>query len=323
MDDSIILFTKTSFILYLCTMSESYVVPQGGKPQFLNQLAPKVFQWVASKAKAKKAIAAGELLVNGKQVNWDHKVFGGDEITLKQKTKVEAVSKHKVYEEKIPVVYEDEHLAVLNKPGGMPVNGNQFKTLENALPYNLKWSKEPDALDRMRPLHRLDGPTCGLVMIAKTERAQVAMGRQFQFKEIRKRYKAVVIGRLKDRKGTVEFPIEGKESISQYESVDSKKSAKYEALTLVNLYPVTGRTHQLRIHMSKLGHPIVGDKFYSNGADVLNGKGLLLCSDKLWFDHPITGKEVEVEIYIPKKFKAVMERESQRAGKPSRQRRRY
>ncbi|WP_109832698.1 RluA family pseudouridine synthase [Reichenbachiella versicolor] len=293
-------------------MTESYIVPKGGKPQFLNLLAPKVFKWLASKAKAKKAIASGELKVNGKQVNWDARVFSGDEITFSQKGRQQATPKRKVYQEKIPVIYEDEHLAVLNKPGGIPVNGNQFKTLENALPYNLKPSKEPDALEMIRPLHRLDGPTCGLVMVAKTDRAQVAMGKQFQFKEIRKRYKAVVIGKLKESKGTIEKPIDGKKSTSEYEVLTSKPSAKYKALTLVNLYPVTGRTHQLRIHMSEIGHPVVGDKFYSGNQDVLQGKGLLLCSDKLWFDHPITGEKTEVEIKIPNKFITVMERESQR-----------
>lgn len=292
-------------------MPEIYTLGKKERPQFLNVLAPKVFKWIASKAKARKAITSGELLVNGKSVKTDARVFPGDVISYETKSKSKA-SKRKVFEQKIEVVFEDEHLAVLNKPGGMPVNGNQFKTLENALPFNLSASGEPDALEIMRPLHRLDGPTCGLVMIAKTDRAQVAMGRQFQFKEIRKRYKAVVVGELTSLKGTIDQPIDGKKSISEFEVVDSKKSLKNKALTLVDLYPVTGRTHQLRIHMSDLGHPIVGDKFYSKDVDVLQGKGLLLCSDKLWFTHPITNKDVEVEIEIPNKFRSVMEREHQR-----------
>ena len=86
-------------------------------------------------------------------------------------------------------------------------------------------------------------------------------------------------------------------------------------LTLVNLYPVTGRTHQLRIHMSELGHPVIGDKFYSKGLRCISGKGLMLCSDKVWFNHPITDKPIEVEIEIPNKFRKYMEREAHYASK--------
>lgn len=293
-------------------MLESYTLSKKDKPQFLNKLAPNVFPLVASKAKARKAISEGHLRVNGQQVNYDARVFPGDVITLERPAFAKSKSNRKIFEQKIDVVFEDDHLAVLNKPGGMPVNGNQFKTLENALPFNLKPSLESDALDIMRPLHRLDGPTCGLVMVAKTDRAQVAMGRQFQNKEIRKRYKGVVIGKPEELKGMIDQPIQGKKSISEYKVLESKPSFKYEHLSMVNLFPITGRTHQLRIHMSDLGHPIVGDKFYNKNQDILAGKGLLLCSDKLWFKHPITGKCLEVEINIPKKFYAVMEREEAR-----------
>lgn len=295
-------------------MQEDYVLGKNENPQFLNRLAPKVFQWVASKAKAKKAIAAGDLRVNGKQVAFDAKVFPGDKITYVRGENPEVkTTAAKVFKQSIEVVFEDDHLAILNKPGGLPVNGNQFKTLENSLPFNLRPSTEPDALDRMRPLHRLDGPTCGLVMVAKTERAQVEMGKQFQEKQIRKRYQAVIIGQLKDTKGVIELPVDGKKSISEYEVARSVKSKKYGNLSLVHLYPVTGRTHQLRIHMSDMGCPIVGDKFYSRDFDVLQGKGLFLCSDQLSFRHPLTKDIIKAEINPPNKFHAYMDRENKRA----------
>lgn len=295
---------------------ETYTHPKNSKPQFLNNLAPSIFKYVASKAKARKMMASGELLVNGEKVGYDVRVFPGDVITrheLAGKAKVKI--NRKVYQEKIEVVFEDDHMAILNKPGGLPVNGNLFKTLENTLPFNLKPSKEKDALDIMRPLHRLDGPTCGLVLVAKTERAQVIMGQQFEQKTIRKRYKAVVIGKLKNEKGSIDTPIEGKPCLTEYEVENTSRSAKYNDLTLVNLYPVTGRTHQLRIHMSEMGHPVIGDKFYSDDNDITNGKGLMLCSDKVWFKHPITNKPIEVEIDIPNKFRKYMEREAHYASK--------
>ncbi|MCV9386392.1 RluA family pseudouridine synthase [Reichenbachiella ulvae] len=295
-------------------MQEYYELGKKEKPQFLNRLAPKVFEWVVSKAKAKKAIASGAILVNGKPVAYDAKVYPGDKISfnLNDGAVINRTSA-KVFEQKIEVAYEDQHLAVLNKPGGLSVNGNQYKTLENTLPFNLQLSKEPDALDQMRPLHRLDGPTCGLVMVAKTERAQVLMGRQFQEKKIRKRYQAVIVGKLEPSKGTVDLPVDGKKSLSEYETVKTGKSLKYGDLSLVHLYPVTGRTHQLRIHMSEMGCPIVGDKFYSKGIEVLNGKGLMLCSDQLVFSHPISKKQITVQIDVPNKFNTYMKREDRRA----------
>ena len=295
---------------------DRYEVPKNSRPQFLNVLAPTLFKFLASKSRARKAILNGELLVNGQKAVSDTKVFGGDIIEFKKK--VQGNKKKglkKVYKEKLPVVYEDVHMAVLNKPGGIPVNGNQFKTLENTLPFNLKESREEDALAIMRPLHRLDNPTCGLVLVAKTERAQVIMGRQFEKKTIRKRYKAVVVGKVKEAKGRLNSSIDGKPSLTEYEVVKVTTSAKYGYLSLVNLYPVTGRTHQLRIHMSELGHPIIGDKYYSKAVEVLNGKGLMLCSDKVWFKHPISNDSVEVEINIPNKFERYMEREEKYLAK--------
>lgn len=294
--------------------TESHTVPKGTKPAFLNSYAPKIFTFIASKAKAKKAIVNGELLVNGNLVNYDSKIFAGDVITtVIQKSTHQKEKLKKVYEQKIDIAFEDEHLGILNKPGGIPVNGNLFKTLENTLPFNLKYSKEQDALGIMRPLHRLDGPTCGLVLVAKTERAQVTMGQQFEQKTIRKRYKAVVVGKIDQEKGEINSPIDKKKSLTEYEVIRTYKSQKYGFLTLINLFPITGRTHQLRIHMSELGHPIVGDKQYSNEVEVLNGKGLFLCSDKVWFKHPISDEKTEVEIKIPNKFSTYLKRESERS----------
>lgn len=291
---------------------EEYIIPKKQRPSFLNALAPKVLEFVASKAKARKAINAGEILVNGRKATVDTKVQGGDVISYHSKKGTPSPKKatSKVFEEKLEVVFEDEHMAIINKPGGLPVNGNQFKTLENALPFNLKPTAEEDALDIMRPLHRLDGPTCGLVLSAKTERAQVVMGQQFEKKTIRKRYKAVVIGTLKESKGTIEDLVDDKPSKTEYEVIHSSKSSQYGTLSLVNLFPITGRTHQLRIHMSNLGHPVIGDKFYSKEHPVQEGKGLLLCSDKVWFNHPVTEKPIEVEINVPNKFRKYMERQA-------------
>ena len=280
-----------------------------GKPQYLNKVAPRLFPELASKAKAKKAISSGELRVNGQRVRDDARVFDGDALTYESSSRPEAAPQ-KVYEEELEVLYEDEHLAAVHKPGGLPVNGVQLKTLEKALPANLKPSTEPDALDYPMPLHRLDVPTTGIVLVAKTNRAQVVMGQRFQQKEVQKRYQAVVVGTLPQSQGEVAEPIDRKPSTTRFEVVQTGPSVDYGNLSLVKLYPVTGRTHQLRIHMAHLGCPIVGDKQYSGRVRVLAGKGLMLCADQIAFKHPVTEELIQVETQIPNKFIKYMEREA-------------
>ncbi|MEL6538137.1 MAG: RluA family pseudouridine synthase [Bacteroidota bacterium] len=285
-----------------------------GKPQFLNKLAPQLFPELASKAKARKAISAGELTVNGQRVHPDARVVAGDEISLKglsaKGTQTQAGASRRVYDLEVAVLYEDDHIAAVHKPGGIPVNGVQLKTLENALPKNLAPTRETDALEYLMPLHRLDAPTTGLVLIAKTNRAQVIMGQRFQQKEVNKRYQAVVIGELPQAQGEVNEPIDRKPSTSRYEVVETVPSATYGSLSLVKLYPVTGRTHQLRIHMAHLGCPIVGDKQYSGEMEVLAGKGLMLCADEVSFHHPITEEPLTITTEVPRKFIKYMEWES-------------
>jgi len=286
-----------------------------GKPQFLNKLAPQLWPELASKAKARKAISAGELTVNGQRAHPDARVISGDEIAFnalqsKDTISPKAATNRRVYDLDLEVLYEDGHVAAVHKPAGIPVNGVQLKTLENALPRNLKPTKEADALDYPMPLHRLDAPTTGIVLVAKTNRAQVIMGQRFQQKQVTKRYQAVVVGQLPQLKGEVNEPIDRKPSTSRYELVETVPSKAYGHLSLVKLFPVTGRTHQLRIHMAHLGCPIVGDKQYSGDTEVLTGKGLMLCADQVSFHHPVTEKPLTIETAVPRKFTKYMEWES-------------
>ncbi len=288
--------------------SQEHIVPKSIKSEFLNKYAPKVFADLASKAKAKISIGKGEILVNGDKVNYDHKVFAGDKVTFLRKSNSSKV-KRKIFEEKLEVLFEDDEMAVVFKPGGLAVNGNSFKTLENALPYNLKKSNKTDALPFPRPVHRLDAPTTGLVLCAKTEKAQVSLGQQLESKKITKRYKAVLAGRLKETTGEINSLVDKKPSTTKYKVLKSHKAHSYEYVTMVDLFPVTGRTHQLRIHMKEQHCPIIGDKLYGDEFKIINGKGLLLCSDQVEFYHPVTGELTKVETSIPKKFEKFYQRE--------------
>ena len=199
------------------------------------------------------------------------------------------------------ILYEDEHLAVIYKPAGILVSGNKRFTIENALAFNLTKSKEADALLRPEPIHRLDYPTSGALLIGKTVRAVMALNQKFEDRSIFKSYTAVTIGNMNEA-GTIETPIDDKPSRSDYKKLISITSEKYSALNLIALNPHTGRRHQLRKHLSQLGHPIFGDHLYGVEGLILKGKGLFLHATQLQFEHPITKEEIVVIAPLPKKF---------------------
>jgi RluA family pseudouridine synthase len=220
----------------------------------------------------------------------------------------------KQYHLNFNIVYQDEHFAVVDKPGGIPVSGNQFKTMQNALIGKFDTSSEPDALEWPKPVHRLDAATCGVLLVAKTAKSLMLLGQMLERKEIDKKYCAVVKGDIPEE-GVINTLIEEKRSETEYKRVYSVPSLRNGFLSLVDLYPKTGRTHQLRIHMSGAGHPIMGDVIYDREEEVFKGKGLFLCAVGLRFIHPITNEEIVVQIDEPAKFETLMKREEQRFEK--------
>jgi 23S rRNA pseudouridine1911/1915/1917 synthase len=170
----------------------------------------------------------------------------------------------KEVEIKINVLYEDSHCAVVEKPAGLQTNGvNRLRTLENALSYNLKKSEEASAFPP-RPVHRLDLMTGGLVIVAKTRKAAQYFCKQFESRNVRKRYRAILVGNLAQDSGIVNSEIDGKDAVTEYKVVHRTESIHGGCVTTVDLWPKTGRKHQLRKHMAGLGFPIVGDKLYHN-----------------------------------------------------------
>jgi 23S rRNA pseudouridine1911/1915/1917 synthase len=297
---------------------ETHIIPTTVKSQYLTVYAPTVFKYLTSKAKTKQAILSGHLKVNGNKVGESQIINPNDILDLTAVVQViNKTKKTKGFDLEVEVCYEDEHIAAVNKPSGLQVMGNQLKTLENCLPYNITPSAEKDALEFPVPVHRLDEPTSGIVLIAKTHRAQVILGKMFQEKKIHKRYKALIIGKLVGM-ADINVPIERQPAHTQYKAVKNCPSFLYDAVSIVELFPVTGRTHQLRIHMSELGHPIIGDKFYTKGHKLYDEKGLFLCSDLVSFEHPFTKKSIKIEIKIPSKFSRFLEREATGAKKLAR-----
>ena len=192
---------------------------------------------------------------------------------------------------------------MIRKPAGILVSGNRFKTIANALAQNIKQSNLPDATTP-QPVHRLDYPTTGILLVGKTRSSIRALNKMFEDNEIKKTYYAVTIGEMGLRRKIIS-KIDGKESQSNYTIKESVPSKKFGILNLVKLKPQTGRRHQLRKHLSSIGNPILGDKEYGIENLILSGKGLYLHADSLKFTHPFTNKKVHIKDELPQRFKKI------------------
>lgn len=276
-------------------------------PTRLSNYCIDIFEYLPSKKSVKKAIKAGRFQVNNEVKNTGYFVQSGDIIELLESTKPIG----EVLELKLEIVFEDEYLAVINKPAGLAVSGNFFKNVANALPFNLKKSSAVDALRKPLPVHRLDGLTSGLLLISKTKTSSIHLGQQFENQGITKQYQALAMGEIA-KNGIIDSPVDGKKSLTHFEVAKSIQSLQSGQLSLVNLFPKTGRTHQLRIHLASIGCPILGDALYGKEGHILKGKGLFLSAVELTFIHPISKEKMNLKIDAPNKFLRRMELEERR-----------
>ena len=276
----------------------------GGKVPIMEYCA-RSFPILGSKTAVKKAILKEQVLLNDKLATINDFVRNGDLIQL-LKQEVKPVTKSK-FDMDMPVVYEDDYLIIVDKPGGIAVNGNRNKTVENALIALAQKTTQKDALPMPTAVHRLDVPTKGLVMFAKTKTALIRLNKAFQNGEVSKVYYAIVHGKT-PAKGLINTPIDDKPSETEFELIKTAKGRGRgaEELSLVKLMPITGRTHQLRIHLQRIGHLVLGDKQYAGRQRTLLKKGLFLCACELHFLHPITKAPMKIQIPIPKRFKRLV-----------------
>lgn len=284
----------------------THLIPDGIESMRIDRYLPGVWPQIPTRSSALKAGKRGLLLLDGQKVEPSRFIRGGQEIALLEDPQTIPPT----FNFPIPILYEDEEMALIHKPPGLPVSGNRHKTVEHALPANLTPSTAPDALRWPRPVHRLDVRTQGVLVVAKTASAIAFLSKEFEERRVQKTYEAVVLGAL-EGEGTIDTPIEGRPSKSRYQALQTVKSLHVDALTWVRLWPETGRTHQLRIHLSQLGHPILGDDLHTHAGPILRGNGLFLAAVALAIRHP-DGQIIEAKIDTPQKFHTHMAREARR-----------
>lgn len=276
---------------------ETHIVPLQKISIRIQEYAVGIFKKVATKSAIKKAIKKELILVNSLPTSTATMIVGGETITLLESDEETIQTNLKL---KLEVVYEDDYLAIINKPAGILVSGNKFKTIDNALMQNLQKSTQSDAV-RPRPVHRLDYPTTGLLLIGKTSSSILALNQLFETKEIQKTYHAITIGKM-ETDGIISSPVDDKQSESIYSVLNTVPSKRFHLLNLAELSPKTGRRHQLRKHLTSIGNPILGDQEYGIEELILKGKGLYLHASQLDFTHPFTKETMVIKSELPKRF---------------------
>lgn len=275
-------------------------------PTRLLNFCDGLFDSLPTKSSLKKAFKRNEIFVNHAPASSGYWIKDGDTVQLMDLE----LQPPKPYNLPLNILYEDDFLAAIEKPAGLPVSGNSYRTLQNAVAGLLKLSSQPDALPWPKPAHRLDVPTSGIVLVAKTAGARVKLGELFEKKTISKTYHAIVVGTAPDYQ-KIKLPVNGKAACSEVFTEKVFPALRTTAMSLVRLHPITGRTHQLRIHLEAIGHPIVGDTLY--GEDVgIRHKGLFLAATAVSFQHPMTELPLEIHCQVPHKFHSLMHRETRR-----------
>lgn len=269
-----------------------------------------------SRSHLQKWIEDGHVRVNGRTVKAKHKVEAGDQVVIEP----EAPQKIDLTPEKIPldIVYEDDDVIVVNKPQGMvvhPAPGHPNHTLVNALLYHSPLST---INGEFRPgiVHRIDKDTSGLLMVAKNDLAHRSLATQLKAKTNQREYVALVHGVIKQDTGTIDAPIGRSKKDRKKQAIVSdgrhavthfKVLQRFRHYTLVSCRLETGRTHQIRVHMKSIGHPLAGDPLYGP-QKTLPGRGQYLHARLLGFKHPRTGKQLVFTAPLPDYFQQMLDK---------------
>jgi 23S rRNA pseudouridine1911/1915/1917 synthase len=304
----------------------SFQVHEGGVDSRLDAyLATHIEGW--SRGRLQRLIEDGDVLVNARQVKSSYKLKANDEVEVELAAPISA----SFLPEDIPIdiVYEDDDLIVVNKPAGLvvhPAAGNQSGTLANALAFHFQRLSSRGGAIRPGLVHRLDKDTSGLLVVAKKEDVHEDLANQFREREVFKSYLALVHGVLDQKSGTIDQPIArdarnrtrmavvrgGRPALSLY-----RTRQQYQRFTLLDVEIKTGRTHQIRVHLAWLKHPLVGDDVYGGGRDnsVQNPQlraairklgRQFLHAEQLGFRHPRSGETLRFKAPLPDELAAFL-----------------
>ena len=295
-----------------------YIVKKEDENKRIDKLIAEVYKDI-SRMTIQRLINDGKLKINNKNVKVSYKVSEGDniEFDLQEPEKIDI----KAQDIPLNVIYEDEDIIVINKEKGMvvhPGNGRTEDTLVNALMQKCKNSLSGIG-GKIRPgiVHRLDKDTSGIIIVAKNDKAHINLSEQIKNRKVNKYYIALVRGNVIENNATINMPIgrstkdrkkmavseKGKEAITHF-----KVLKRYNGYTLLKLKIDTGRTHQIRVHLAEIGHPVVGDEVYSNGKNKFGVKGQCLHAKRIEFVHPTSNKKMVLEAELPKYFKDILEK---------------
>jgi len=279
---------------------ETHIAEEQKKPIRFQEYGVGIFKTITTKSGIKKGIKKKIIFIDGALATTSKYIFGSEKIELFNVDNQPGIKELKL---NLKILFEDDYLAIIFKPVGILVSGNKLVTIANGLTHNLKKSKQPDAV-KPQPIHRLDYPTSGVLLIGKTSSAIRNLSQLFEKKEIQKTYIAISVGRM-EKTGEIKDLIDEKEAFTAFKVLRTVTSERFEFLNLVKLKPTTGRKHQLRRHLYSIGNPVLGDKEYFLDHKILNGKGLYLHASSLEFIHPFTEEKLLVTEELPKKFKTI------------------
>lgn len=273
-----------------------------------------------SRVAIQRLIKEEKILVNNKKTKPSYKIQESDTITIEKEEPKEI--ELKAQDIPVEIIYEDNDIIVVNKPKGLvvhPGSGNLDGTLVNSL-MNICKDTLSGIGGEIRPgiVHRLDKDTSGILVVAKNDKSHIDLSEQIKNHEVEKIYLALVRGIVKENEATIDMPIgrstkdrkkmavtqSGKRALTNFKVIERFLE---DNCTLLEVKIETGRTHQIRVHLSEIGYPVIGDSVYSNGKNKWNIEGQCLHAKSLKFTHPITKKEMCLEAPLPQYFKEILE----------------
>jgi len=276
-----------------------------------------------TRSQVQRIIDEQKVKVNSVIRKSSYKLREGDRVELEY----EIPKPEEIKPENIPLklAYSDDHIVVIDKPSGMVVHpgaGRTHGTLVNALLYHFPELAEVGPKERPGIVHRLDKETSGLMVVVKTQKAQKELQRQFRMREVNKHYLGLVWGKMPEKKGEITWSIGRHAKHGERMSVKTKKprtaetqysvKEEYPEFSLLEIKPVTGRTHQIRVHFSASGHPVIGDTRYGRRKAKIRCPRLFLHSYWLSFIHPETRERLEFSTPLPEDLKNFLEKQKKR-----------